>query len=881
MAVYVLKLIVGLALDHDVIDYSRLAAILDSTSGAGLSSAIRRGIIRNMKTVIDLGGDWKLRGFDGYGEQLGSTALPQAFDNLLAIDGTVPGSVYRDLMQAGWIEDIYKECNSLKAQWVEQYYWYYSREFAVEERFLDKSGFLILDGLDLDAVIYLNGEVIAEHHNVYRPCRIDIRGKLKKEGNYLIVRVDSGLLSSADKRGGDYNLELTAVATKRAHLRKPQYGCRWDWSPRLMNVGIGKSVRLEFADVAYLDQVVIQPELSAGNEKATLRVRAHIVNTTADEHQLTLNSEVAGSIEHVEALATPGASVIEVAIEIDNPKLWWPRSQGEPYLYDVGVTLNEGDKQLDQWSGSTGIRKVELRQDSDSQGGSFFHILVNGQPIFCKGGNWVPADLLYPTVSAKDYQELISLATECEFNMLRVWGGGLYESHEFFDACDGAGIMVWHDMMFACSMYPADDARFRSEVEAEVRYNMRELSYHPSLVLWCGNNEVEVGVQDRWITSYHPESRSCKALFFETLAEIAKEEDSSSPYWASSPWSPDGKHPNARCSGDQHPWYVGLGDAKGDYWEYRHDASRFSNEGGMLGPSTMKTLKQILPESERYVGSRAWLHHDNTQNTWRGEPMVENMLRLNLCDSPRHLSFEDYVRYGAILHGEALETSIDNWRRRKFDSAAAVFWMFNDTWPACTSWTPIDYYRRRKPAFWYVKRAFSPLRVVCVELGDEVAVVVVNDLLEEQKLNLRYGLFALAGGRPMDCNSEITCPANSAMISARFPLGIWDEFGIADHAAFAVLSRNGMEVSTQRLFRERFRNLLWQGAPIRCVVEKGNLRLSCEKFAWSVSLGGDGEKPLADNHFDLLPGIEKTIPWSGGAAPALVESSNPSADIIA
>ncbi|MFQ5805965.1 MAG: hypothetical protein ACE5I3_05900 [Phycisphaerae bacterium] len=832
--------------------------------------------------IVALDGTWSLCGFDGYGRTIDARELPQSLDNLAWIDAVVPGSVYLDLKRAGWIDDIYAGCNTLAARWVELNYWFYRRRFDAPAVSRASRCFLVCNGLDLDAIVYLNGKVVGEHHNAFRALRIDVTDQLTAKDNELIVRVDSGLLGAADRRGGDYNLDVTAIASKRAHLRKPQFACRWDWAPRLMNVGIGKGVRLEVCELARLAYVVITPALSDDHQRAVLRVRALVENVTDRDQTLALRCRLAGAdIERrAESVLPTGVGEIHCELPVDQPKLWWPRPLGRPHLYDVEVTLLANGSELETCGRRTGLRRVELRQDPDPQGGRFFRLVINGRPVFCKGANWVPADLLYPSVKRQDYEVLVGLAVECGCNMLRVWGGGVYADHAFLDACDQAGILVWHDLMFACSKYPGDDPAFVRQVEAEVRHNVRELACHPSLVLWCGNNEIELGVRDGWITSYDSASRPCHDLFHQELADIVAQEDGTRPYWPTSPWSPDGSHPNNPSIGDQHPWSVSLGEAKGDYWRYRNDSSRFPNEGGMLGPSTLKTLRQILPESARRIGSRTWLHHDNAQNTWRGEPLLDHLLRVNLCDRPDKLCFEDYVHYSAILQGEALETAIDNWRRRKFDTAAAVFWMFNDTWPATVGWTPIDYYRRRKPAFWYVKRAFTDLRAICVALENELAFFVVSDFLEPQEVSLRYGLFAMRGGLPVDETINVHCPANSAIVTARLPLSAWDDAGIDTHGAFAVLSNESGELSTHRLFRERFRRLAWEPAKVEVTEAESGLRLWCDRLAWAVCLDAEGEHALADNYFDLIPGVERFVPWPADVPlPAHARAANPASEI--
>lgn len=812
---------------------------------------------------IILDSSWEVAHFDGYGEQLNMRRLPASLPNLSWIPASVPGSVYDDLTRVGWLPDVYQDCNTLAAQWVETQFWYYRRRFDVHLPTEGERLDLVLDGLDLDAEIYLNGSLIAHHHNAFRPLRIDITNAVRARRNELIIGLSSGLLENTDRRGGDYNLEVTAAITNRPHLRKPHFACRWDWSPRLMNVGIGNAVTLERMERARIEQVMITPMLSDDHSQATLSVRTAVENLTAVAGTLRVECQVADQppVTAVVAAETLGSQEVICELSLDQPRLWWPRGYGEQHFYDVRVTLSAGAEQLDQQTVRTAVRTVAIDQPPADDEGALFHLLVNGEPIFCKGANWVPADLLYTRTRAEDFEALVALAVESEMNLLRIWGGGLYADPRLLKACDEAGVLVWHDLMFACSKYPGDDPAFVENVLAEVRYQVRRLINHPSLAIWCGNNEIDMGMHDGWIISYESDSRPCSALFHERFGELIAQEDPSRPYWPSSPYSPDGAAPNDQLRGDQHPWNVSLGEAKGDYWAYRNDASRFPNEGGMLGPSTFKTLYEILPPAERKIGSRTWLHHDNTQNTWKGEPLLDDLLKVNLCAEPRDLSFDSYVHYAGILHGEALETAIDNWRRRKFNSAAAVFWMFNDTWPATVSWTPIDYYRRRKTAFWYVKRAFAPQRAICVAEDDALVVHVVNDTRELLTASLRCGLFALSGGLPEDEIRDVTCPPNGRVEAMRLPLSRWDALGPATHGAFAILSSGGRRLSVQRLFRARFKDLVWTPAQVQVERQHDRLRLLSDQFAWSVCLDTDGEIAWPDNHIDLLPGIECVLPW--------------------
>lgn len=827
-----------------------------------------------MNALLALDGPWELAGFDGYGERIDARTLPAGMPNFQWIPATVPGSVYRDLARAGWLGDVHAGCNSLAAQWVERQYWYYRTRFRAPDGAAATRWWLVLAGLDLDALIFLNGGCIGAHHNFFRPCRIEVTTALVPGDNELLIRLDAGLLRAADRCGGDYHLEVTALESKRPHLRKPQFGARWDWAPRLLNVGIGGGAWLEGAERVRVDDWSVAPLCTA--DSAAFRARAWVDVLAASPQAVRLEIRDTASGDSAVSTSTLAGGTHLLEVELPRPlgERWWPQPLGAPRLHELELILRVDGAVCATHRLRSGLRHVALHQPPDAEG-SRFVLHVNDQPVFCKGANWVPPDLLYTAVTADDYRALVALAVEQHMNLLRIWGGGLYADPQLLTACDEAGILVWHDFMFACSRYPADDPEFLREVDAETRYQLRRLAHHPSLAVWCGNNEIEVGVADRWIECHNPEKPRDRSYFFEHLAQLVDAEDGTRPYWPTSPWSPDGRPPNDPASGDQHPWFVSLGTAKGDYWAYRADTSRFPNEGGMLGPSTPATLADILPPGERSLTSRTWRHHDNTQNTWRGEPLLDHLLRVNLVAEPRALSFDDYVRYAGLLHGEALATAIDTWRARKFATAAAIFWMFNDAWPAVVSWTPFDYFRRRKPAFWYVRRAFAPLRALCVERDGRVEIRVINDRPQATPVAVRFGLFGFAGGRPIDERVEALAPANAAATIAALPLAEWDRRGVATHGAFALLdSPAGRD--QHRLLRSRFREMAFSAPRIGWARTAEGLELASDAFAWGVELGGGGNVVPADNHFDLLPGIPYRVAWPEEAPPPTgVVAANP------
>ncbi|MCX6374674.1 MAG: hypothetical protein NTU88_01310, partial [Armatimonadetes bacterium] len=522
----------------------------------------------------------KLRGFDG---QHGSpeSYLGEGADERTFIEARVPGEVHLDLERAGIIQDCNLGLNAQSARWVEEQVWVYRTKFTAHEDALSQHAWLVFEGLDISAIIYLNGQEIGRHENAFIPCRLDVTGKLRPGENTLAVRIESGLYSVADKQGQGYVNGLADLLTKRSWLRKPQYSFSWDWSPRLINVGIWKPVRLEWSDSARIDAVTIYPELNADHTSARINARLFVENVRPEPVKAVVWMKVCGNSPHPDPLPQgereveipPGISRQDISVEIPNPKLWWPRPHGDQPLYTVECELLIGGKPVDSVSRRTGIRSIRINQDPHPEKGDYFIPWVNGRPIFAKGGNWVPPDIIYARLDAERYRTLVQLAVDANFNALRIWGGGLYADHDFLDACDEMGVLVWHDFIFACAKYPGDDADFLNNVRREVTHVVRDLSAHPSLLVWCGNNELEWAA---WSWGYdrvkpHPD----RGIYHLEIPRILQAEDPSRPYWPSSPYSTNYRHPTDPTTGDQHPWHVSLGAGGPDFWEYRKDVSRF------------------------------------------------------------------------------------------------------------------------------------------------------------------------------------------------------------------------------------------------------------------------------------------------------------------
>jgi len=803
-----------------------------------------------MSKTIDLNGTWNLRWHDGERGDAVETVLAgdAALDRAWPVQ--VPGSVHEALLEQGIIDDPNVGANVLKCRWVEEMKWVYQRTFTAPRRSNGERAWLTFDCLDLAAVVYLNGTEVGRHTNSFYPFRAEVTDALKTGQNTLVVEIESGLFHAMHRSGAGYSVNLNCELTKRPWLRKPQSEHGWDWSPRLLNVGITGAARLDIAKAARWDGCTVLSELdddlSCG--QVTARVFVEGLEPKARRARLTVR---VGKIEHAETVTIkPGMNRVEATVSVPKPRPWWPVGHGRQHRYPVEVEL-EG---VGSARKRVGFRHVRVNQEPHPEKGSYFILEVNGKKIFCKGGNFVPADLIRSRTDRKRYEGLVDLALESNFNLLRIWGGGLYESEDFYELCDKRGILVWQEFIFACAKYPTTDADFLADVKREAVYQLRRLAHRPSLVIWCGNNEMEAGNYnwgyDKGVA--HPDY----ALFHMILPRLVAEEDGTRFYQPSSPMSPNLENPGAHHAGDQHPWEIGFGET--DFRKYSGMISRFPNEGGILGPNALPTVRACADR----IGDFGWELHDNSVSYWKWIPSYtpDAMIAEWTGRKVAGMSIEDYVYWGGLVHGAGLAEYVKNFRRRMFDTAAAIFWMYNDVWPCTRSWTTVDYYLRRTPAFWPVKRATAPVSLVIAREGKRLRVYGVNDGAALDA-TLRFGLLRLSGGYPVDETCEVRLESNASTLVAEFDAARWDRLGQKTHVAFAVLEKDGAELARDTMIGPRFHEMKWPEAKVSVRRQKGKAVLTSDTFAWRVCLDLDGERPLPDNFFDIYPGIPTVLDW--------------------
>lgn len=399
------------------------------------------------------------------------------------LNASVPGTVHLDLMNNKIIPDPFKDENEKKVQWIENDDWDYQTTFNVSSNELKNQNIeLVFEGLDTFSEIYLNGKLLQVTDNMFRQWTISVKQYLKTGENILQVKFKSAVNFGKELAK---KVSFTIPESPRSLIRKAQYQFGWDWGPRLVTAGIWKEVKLNFWNQAKLQNITIEQK-NLTSKKAELNIKAEILADENGKYSISVNNKI------LDIALKTGLNTIAIPYQIQNPKFWQPNGWGNPNLYDVKITLQKDKKNIDEKSEKIGLRTVELIQEKEVKGKSFY-FKVNGKPMYAKGTNWIPGDSFSPRITKEKYQKLIKDCKEANMNMIRVWGGGIYEDDEFYKACDENGILVWQDFMFAGSFYPADE-NFQKNVEREVKDQVERLQNHPSLALWCGNNEINEAI---------------------------------------------------------------------------------------------------------------------------------------------------------------------------------------------------------------------------------------------------------------------------------------------------------------------------------------------------------------------------------------------------
>ena len=667
--------------------------------------------------LLDLGGDWEFSRTDG------GNPLP----------AKVPGCVHTDLLANNQIDDPYYSDNEKKLMWIGETDWIYCRSFQVTKELLASDRVdLVCEGLDTLATIKINGRIAGKADNAFRSWRFSAKRFLKAGSNRIEILFRS-TIPYIGRQQKKQPLALTGVGQHRIdgsnQIRKSQCNYGWDWGPMCVTCGIWKSIRLEGVETArFSDVLITQDHRQRGSVGLDIQIQAE---KTADK---SLSAEIILKFEARE-IARQAISLADGAgakrITVTDPQLWWPNGLGNQPLYDIEVVLlDAGRKALDRWKSTIGLRTIELDRQPDKWGESF-RFLINGKAFFSKGANWIPADTFVTRITDDWYRYLVRSAAESNMNMLRVWGGGIYESDVFYDLCDEYGVLVWQDFMFACSAYPLHDEQFVASVGSEAAENIVRLRHHPSMALWCGNNEIEQ--MHETLISEEPAQYKMtwddyRSVFDDLLPGLVKKLHPGIAYWPSSPHSPDPKRTdyNDPTVGDAHLWDVWHG-RKPFEW-YRTCEHRFNSEFGFQSFPEPSIVESYTPADERNITSYTMELHQ--RSGIGNEAIMQYMLSWFRMPT----SFNHTLWLSQILQGMAIKYAVEHWRRKMPRGMGTLYWQLNDCWPVA-SWSSIDYPGNWKALHYMARDFYAPLMVSSVENTEKgtIELWVSNDLPKPQE----------------------------------------------------------------------------------------------------------------------------------------------------
>ncbi|MET9801788.1 glycoside hydrolase family 2 protein [Streptomyces sp. NPDC006368] len=639
-----------------------------------------------MKDVTQLSEGWSLR-----------------HDEALLPAG-VPGCVHTDLLAARVIPDPFLDRNETEVAWVGRRAWTYVTHLAHDSA--HERTDLVFEGLDTAAEITLAGEAVGSTRNMHRGYRFDVTGRTGE----LEVRFASAYDEAAAVRAVTGE-RPNVYPEPSQYIRKMACSFGWDWGPTLVTAGIWRPVRLEHWSTARIARV--RPLVTVEQGTGRVEVRLDVERTRRGQgRRLVARASVAGA----EAEAVVEGDQAVLVLEVFEPRLWWPRGYGEQALHDLELTLSDDTGALDTWHRRIGFRTVELDRSADEHG-TGFTLVVNGVRLFVRGANWIPDDVLPSRVTPERYRTRLAQAADANIDLVRVWGGGIYEDDAFYDACDELGLMVWQDFLFACSAYP-EEQPLRGEVEAEARDNVVRLMPHASLVLWNGNNENLWGFRD-W--GWEPELAGDswgEGYYLGLLPRVVAELDPTRPYTAGSPWSGSwDHHPNDPAHGTHHSWEVWN---RQDYAEYRASVPRFVAEFGWQAPPAMATLQRALPGERLAPDSPGMLHHQKAED---GNGKLNRGVARHF-DLPED-DFDRWHYLTQVVQARAVATGIEHWRAHWPVCAGTIVWQLNDCWPV-SSWAAIDGDGRLKPLHHELRRVYAD-RLLTVQPGaDGLTLAAVN-----------------------------------------------------------------------------------------------------------------------------------------------------------
>lgn len=846
-----------------------------STSASAMAFAqVRDG--SSPAALLDLGGAWQFKATDE-----GSWR-----------EARVPGTIHTDLMRIGRIPDPFFRDNELKVQWVERKEWEYRRRFHVGAALLRHARvFLECRGLDTIAEVGLNGALVAVTSNMFVEHEFDVKRLLRPGENEIHVVFRSILewnraRNASDPRAlplctsGDARTDCAKGNTFFARKEASDFG--WNWGPRLLTVGIWKAIRLAAYDQGRIPDLAVRQDL-ADPQRALLDVTAQVERFAPGRLSLALEVSLDGKTLAATQAPIEADGLVRRSLAIASPRLWWPRGWGEQPLYTVTALLWNGTRVVHSRSLRIGLRRVELVREKDARGESF-GFRVNGHMLFAKGANWIPADAFPDRISEDRYRQLLGAAAEANMNMVRLWGGGLQEADAFYEFCDENGILIWHDFMFAVGPYIANPS-YLEDVRREIEGVVRRRRHHPSIALWCGNNEQESNMAggQRWLRNYPTVTwEDYDTIFHRLIPETTARLDPDRPYWPSSPHHPLDRElsGSAAASGDVHDWSVWHGGQPLSAFE-QLSSFRFVSEFGFAAPPTPETVRSFTLPEDRVANSYVMDLHDKEARMTRSS-LEEAGHNRSASRIARYLAslflmpadFDAWVYQSQVLQAEAIRAGAEALRRAHPASTGSLYWQLNDNWPTLSK-SSLDYYGRWKALHYFARRFYAPVLASALVRGTTVALWGVNDGLHDLPATLEWRLGRFDGSEVTRGAQPVRLPANSSsrLLALDLAEALAEPAGestyrndsfanAASHYLHFRLAQDGRELSSGVVFFAPPKYLRLQDPGLKLTLTPGakQVEVSAQGFAAFVELGvRRGYARFSDNYFHLRPGESRVL----------------------
>ncbi len=819
-----------------------------AVAAAGISTGAAQaqgGIQRNAVLPLDHG--WEFR-------QVAAGAQEDASGWLPAV---VPGDVHLDLLANKKIPDPFFRDNEAKLQWIEDASWEYRLNFNVTPDLLARSNVdLVFDGIDAAAQVYLNGNLVLNADNMFRIWRVPVKDRVHAGNNLLRVVFPSPVQAAEQAASSDPFRHESGTADK-TYIRKAAYEYGWDWGPRFVTSGIWRPVRLEAWDQARIADFAIRQQ-DVSKDVAHLDAEVELQSARDISVRVSVRYTDNGkpvSLDTVAALHA-GQNTIDIPVEIRRPELWYPAGYGGQPLYQFTAQATSGGQVTAERTVKTGLRSIELRRQPDQWGRSF-ELVVNGIPVFAKGADVIPFDSFPNRVTTADYRRILQSARDANMNMIRHWGGGYYETDEFYSICDELGLMVWQDFMFGNNWQPGTYA-FKQNIEAEAEDQVRRLRNHPSIVVWCGNNETEMVFHLPPIADLPEDIRlqmwqDYLTEFSGIIPRVVARLDPQVPYWPSSPSADYEPLSDHFQSGDTHDWTVWHGRAPFSAYDQHH--WRFVTEFGFQSFPEMRTVESFTdPEDRTGIFTPVMLAH---QKNNEGNSIIQEYISR---DYPQPKDFASFLYVSQVLQAEGIKIGAEHWRRSRPETMGSIFWQLNDCWPVA-SWSSIDYYGRWKALQYYARRFYAPILVSPHVEDGSVKVYVVSDKTEAKPAMLRVRLMDFAGKVLRDETHAVNVAPLASQVYLDWPLSKIAAAAIDTSRVFVVadLSADGSEISRNLIYLVPVKQVHLPPAPlsVETTGENGSyrIRVTSPVLARSVYLSfGSLDVNVSDNYFDLLPG---------------------------